>query len=187
MDADAVSQLTTTTGIKGNIRCITFSDNEPAHWEELIKITKANYQNYYYIYHDKDLDENGNLKKKHLHIVAFDKGGTSFKAHCSRYESVIPANMIRKVRSPRAIVRYLTHKDSPNKAQYDEKEVFTNSLSKYRAYLRDEIDDLGLYENYMLLKSGKISVGEFLEIYRSELATLNFYQKCQLFKTLNQY
>lgn len=187
MDNDAISRLTTTTGIKGNVRCITISDNVAEHWEELLRIVKANYQNYYYIYHDRDIDENGNLKQKHIHIVALDRGGTSFKAHCARFESVIPSQFICKVKSPRAMVRYLTHKDSPDKFQYDDKDVVTNSKEKYAQYVRNEIDNLSLYENYMLLKNGKISVSEFLEMYRAEMADLNFYQKCQLFKILNQF
>ena len=187
MDPDSVSRLTTTTGIKGNVRCIAISDNVEEHWEELLRIVKANYQYYYYIYHDKDIDENGTLKPKHLHIVAMDRGGTSFKAHCSRFESVIPSNFILKVKSPRAMVRYLTHKDNKEKFQYNDSEVITNSKEKYAQYIRDSIDNMTLYENYVLLKTGKISVQEFLEQYRAELADLNFYQKCQLFKTLNQF
>ena len=161
MDNDSISRLTTTTGIKGNVRCIAICDNVEEHWEELLKITKANYQNYYYIYHDKDINEDGTLKKKHLHILAMDRGGTSFKAHCERFSSVIPSHMILKVKSPRAMARYLTHKDNLDKYQYKDSEVFTNSKEKYAQYIRNEIDNISLYENYCLLKSGKLSVGDF--------------------------
>ena len=128
--------ITTKHGVKGNVRYITISDNVPEHWDSIIDIGKSNYQWYAYIFHDKDKDT-----EKHLHILLYDEGGTTLKSHCARFASVVPSNFICKVISPRSMARYLIHRDSPEKFQYDEKLVFTNSLDKYRSFLLEVQSD----------------------------------------------
>ena len=118
-------KLTTRTGVRGNVRYITITDNIPEHWPQIISIAKASYTWWAYIYHTSDNTD------KHLHIICYDEGGTSLKSHCARFETVLPSNFINKVRSPRAMARYLIHKDNPDKFQYDLKDVVTNSKDKF--------------------------------------------------------
>ena len=63
---DDLLKLCTRVGTKGNVRCITISDNIPDHWSDIISIAKSSYDFWAYIYHDKDDTD------KHLHIVCFD-------------------------------------------------------------------------------------------------------------------
>ena len=56
MNDKEIQLLTTTSGVKGNVRYITITDNIPDHWDTILSIIKASYTWYAYIYHDKDKD-----------------------------------------------------------------------------------------------------------------------------------
>lgn len=181
MDDIDKKRLISHSGIKGNVRYITITDNVPEHWEPLISITKSNYDWYAYIYHDKDSTD------KHIHILAYDKGGTSLKAHCNRFSPVVPHNFVEKVFNPRAMARYLIHKDNPEKYSYDRNDIITNNLDKYASFLLDMSGDVkNEFQDYMLVVTGKMSIDDFLDKYRGEFCSMPFYQKIQTFHKLSQ-
>lgn len=179
MDEQDKKRLITTTGTRGNVRYITITDNQQEHWDDIINIAKSQYTWYAYIYHDKDETD------KHLHILCYDKGGTSLKGHCGRFEGVIPSHFVCKVYNPRAMARYLIHKDNSDKFQYNPDEVITSSKDKYYNFLLDENKDVVTeYSDYLSLITGKITLTEFLEKYRGEFSHMPFFQKISLFSKL---
>lgn len=167
-----------------NVRYIHITDNIPENWENIIRIAKKNYFWYAYIYHDSDINEDGTKKKKHLHLVAMEKGGTTIQAHCRRFEGVCLPNCIEAVKCARGMVRYLIHKDDEDKFQYSLDDIVTSNRTQLLGYFQESCDDLQLLQDYELLRTAKISVSDFLKKYQGQLTNLNFYQKCQLFKNL---
>lgn len=74
--------------------------------------------------HDKDLNPTGEPKKPHYHIVLAYGSPTTYnnvKALTEELNCPIPIPL----ESCRGYYRYLTHKDNPEKYQYDEKEIQT--------------------------------------------------------------
>lgn len=180
MDEQDKQRLTTTTGIKGNVRYITITDNKPEHWDDIIRVARENYHWFAYIFHDRDNTE------KHLHILCYDKGGTSLKAHCDRFSSVIPSHMVCKVWNPRAMARYLIHKDNPDKAQYSVENVFTNNLDKFMGFLDDDTRDvLQEFKDFQAVRRGKMTTVEFLEKYRGQMAGLPFQSKISVYHKID--
>lgn len=180
MDEQDKKRLITNVGTRGNVRYITITDNMTEHWDEIIKIAKENYHWYAYIFHDKDDTD------KHLHILLYDKGGTSLKAHCERFCSVIPSHMVCKVFNPRAMARYLIHKDSPEKYQYKQDEVITNNLDKFLGFLDDETRDvLQEFKDFQAVRRGKMSTVEFLEKYRGQMQGLPFQSKISVYHKID--
>ena len=180
-------KLITGSNTKGNVRYITISDNCSEHWPSLLSIVKSNYDFYAYIYHDADKNEDGSLVPKHLHILAYDMSGTTLKAHCERFSSVIPPNFICKVKSPRAMARYLIHKDNKEKHQYAIDDVQTSDKDKYLLWVNgnDVSNSLDEYHDFLLVKQGKMSIDEYIQKYQFEFARLNFYQKNSLYHKLS--
>lgn len=179
MEDKNLTKLTTNVGVKGNVRYITITDNVPLHWQDLITIVKSSYTWYAFIYHDKDDTD------KHIHILAYDEGGTSLKAHCKRFSSVIPSNFVLKVYNPRAMARYLIHKDNPEKFQYDLKNIETNSKDKLYSFMKElNSDCTSEYQDFKLVRRGLMTVEDFLEKYRGEFSTMPFYQKLNLYSKL---
>lgn len=101
--------------------------------------------------HDKDVEDDGSRKKRHYHLLLAYSSATTlnnikswFKA-CGLPESDLHA--VRVCASGVGYFRYLTHKDNPEKAQYDECDIriFNDSdelLKKFSKCASDKIDDL---------------------------------------------
>lgn len=179
MDDKDKQRLTTRTGVRGNVRYITITDNIPEHWPDIIQIGKSCYTWYAYIYHDADNTD------KHLHILLYDEGGTSLAAHANRFQSVIPSNFIEKVWSPRAMARYLIHKDDPEKHQYNVEDIETNSKDKLLSFFRENNSDcISEYQDFKKVLSHQMSIEDFLDKYRGELSSMPFYQKVSLYAKL---
>ena len=105
-----------------------------------------------YILHDKDLkedlsDELDELKKAHYHIVVKYDNATTPQAISKK--SGVPANYIQSIRSERQMIRYLIHKDHPDKYQYEYNDIqFTPS---YEKVIKSSFDDLKTEEEQLLL------------------------------------
>lgn len=102
--------------------------------------------------HDKDFEDDGStLKKGHYHLLLAYSSATTlnnirgwFKA-CGMPESDL--HSIRVCASGVGYYRYLTHKDNPEKAQYNDNDirVFNDSdelFKKFSKTASDKIDDL---------------------------------------------
>ena len=87
-----------------------------------------------FIVHDKDVDDNGKPKTKHIHLVGALSGrsrrlSSTLNLFCEK--SLIPqdcVSILPAVSLNRAL-RYLCHLDNPNKFQYPVDDVKTSSLS----------------------------------------------------------
>ena len=74
--------------------------------------------------HDKDMNPDNTPKKPHYHVILTYSGPTSYnvvKALTDGFNQPIP----QALEQVRGYYRYLTHKDNPEKAQYDEREIKT--------------------------------------------------------------
>lgn len=101
--------------------------------------------------HDRDLEDDGSLKKGHYHLLLAYSSATTlnnirgwFKA-CGMPESEL--HSVRVCASGVGYFRYLTHKDNPEKAQYDDKDirVFNDSNELFKKFSKtasEKIDDL---------------------------------------------
>jgi hypothetical protein len=88
--------------------------------------------------HDKDITEQGEQKKPHIHVVLMYEGNKSFeqiKELTDKIGSPIP----QKVGNIRGIIRYLCHLDDPNKAQYDVNQVKTYNGADLKDYLKPKV------------------------------------------------
>lgn len=167
---------------KGNIRAITITDNVPEHFPLLIQITKDSYDFYAYIIHDSD-----DGVEPHIHILATCKGGTTLKAHCERYSSVIPSNFVCIVTSIPAMAKYLIHKNRPEKHQYDVSAVITNSKEHYMKLVSDgPSDSKVVWQALCDLKFGSITPDDFIDRFSADLASMPFYQKYMLLNKIHE-
>lgn len=74
-----------------------------------------------YVNHDRDIDENGDLKKVHTHIL-FKVGENARHKNAVSKEIGIPPNYITGV-NKKAMLMYLIHLNNPEKTQYSTDEV----------------------------------------------------------------
>jgi len=86
------------------------------------------------INHDKDTDpDTGELIENHTHILLEYETPRKIGTVANLLE--VEPNFVELVKSKKALIRYLTHKDDTDKYQYDDQEVMTNSLIPYADYV----------------------------------------------------
>lgn len=166
------------------VRYITITDNDPANWDKIIKVAKSSYKYYWYIFHDSDTDDNGQIKKKHLHLVCYDSSPSTIKKAISNFEGCTLPNLVEACRNGRAMLRYLIHLDDKDKFQYESKQVQTNNMTQFLNAIQDTGSVTSLFEDYEKVRTAQISVGEFIEKYKEHVSGMNFYQQLQTFKLL---
>lgn len=70
--------------------------------------------------HDADVTKDGKPKKPHYHVIVDWPGGsTTFRTVAAISRNLLKGTLPIPLASPRGYYRYLTHADSPDKAQYD--------------------------------------------------------------------
>lgn len=99
---------------------IIYEDSAPSNWidildEEHIEWVESPW-------HDKDINANGEPKKKHKHILLLFQGKKSYeqiKGITDKLNAPIP----QRCHNAKALVRYMAHLDNPEKAQYSVSDI----------------------------------------------------------------
>ena len=107
-----------------NFGGVIYPDSTTYNFSDVIREGKNYFQEFIYILHDKDLDENGNTKKAHLHWLGRRKNAV----HIPTVAKVmgLQTNEIEMIRNWSGSVRYLTHVDYPEKYQYEMNDIQGN-------------------------------------------------------------
>lgn len=117
---------------------IVYPESAPEDWMELLAETYLQFA--VSPLHDKDTNPDGQVKKAHRHVIlAWD--GPVTQTAASKLANKINAAKPIKLESVRGAYRYFTHKDNPEKFQYDEKDikVFNGfDISSYISPTREE-------------------------------------------------
>lgn len=107
---------------KRNWAFVLYPESAPADWRERLEATGLPIA--ISPLHEFDTDPNGEIKKAHYHIILCYPGPTTYNAVLSICDSLnqpIP----QAIEAVRGYYRYFTHKDNPEKFQYDERDILT--------------------------------------------------------------
>lgn len=100
-----------------------YPDSESYDCEQLLNIIRSKFIDWAYILHDKDVDENGELKKPHIHWVG--RATPRCLSVVSNFLG-LPENDIEVVKNFDNMVMYLIHLNDIDKFQYSPDDVETN-------------------------------------------------------------
>jgi len=140
---------------------ILYEDSAPLDWADILDNEHIEWIES--PWHDKDINANGEPKKKHKHILLLFQGKKSYeqiKAITDKVHSPIP----ERCHNAKAMVRYMVHMDNPEKAQY--------SVSDIRAHGGVDISDMlrpSSSERYVIIRDmisyvRKHGVSEFQDL-----------------------
>ena len=118
--------------------CLLLYPNEDENHKEALEIIKRSYD-YASINHDSDLDEEGNLKKVHTHVVIRFNNPVWNSALAK--DLGIEINYIQKCRSLERSLLYLIHYNEPDKFQYDVRKVQGSLKQKLKNYIKNSGKD----------------------------------------------
>lgn len=124
------------SGVK-NFVLILYPDSTSYDFSSVISKLKDAFNQYAYIPHDKCIDDLGEVKKLHYHIVGKTNNQTS--THSIAKKLGIQENYVQIAKAYKRAVRYLAHVDNPEKFQYDIGDITANW--DYRTYFAKEISE----------------------------------------------
>lgn len=146
--------------LKERVNCFTlvlYPEDDTLQFDtmfEIVKSTSFYSCKYYYVLHDRDAnDKTGEIKKAHYHLlikldnaISIEKIIKALVNERGTQEAI--ENDFSIVKSFKGMVRYLIHKDNPEKVEYKLEEVVTNdrNISYY-------FNDNTIVENFQLLVS----------------------------------
>lgn len=99
---------------------IMYEDSRPKEWKEILQATGLQFV--ISPYHNKDKNPTGEDKKPHWHVLIIFNGPSTLK-NANKISESVNGTICQPVKSTTGIIRYFSHKDNPEKAQYDEKEI----------------------------------------------------------------
>ncbi len=127
---------------KRNWGAVIYPESAPEDWKEILKLKGISFA--CSPLHDKDINPTGEPKKEHYHIVMCFPGPTTDKTVNDIMKELNQPIAIA-LESVRGYYRYLTHKDNPEKYQYNEDEI-----ELYNGF--DVSDVLNSFEVFQCLK-----------------------------------
>lgn len=99
---------------------VAYPESLPENWKDILQETGL--QIGISPLHDKDLNADGEIKKPHYHLIVCFPGPTTYN-RVTKITEQLKATIPKRVMSVIGIVRYFTHKDNPEKHQYDPSEI----------------------------------------------------------------
>lgn len=118
---------------------VVYPESAPSNWKELLQQTGLQYA--ISPLHDKDKDPTENDKKHHWHVIAVWSGPTTLAA-VKRITDSVKSPIPIALNAIKGYYRYLTHKDNPEKHQYNESEISTLNgfnISNYEELTKQEV------------------------------------------------
>lgn len=105
---------------KRNWAFVVYPESAPSDWIERLQGTGL--QCAIGPLHDKDLNADNTSKKPHWHVIACYSGPTSYNI-VKKLTDDLCAPIPQPLEQIKGYYRYLSHKDNPEKAQYEEREI----------------------------------------------------------------
>lgn len=147
---------------KRNWTFVLYPESAPEDWREIIKISGL--MAAVSPLHDKDKNPLGDEKKAHYHVLLVYSGPTTYNA-VAKFTASLNATVPQALESVRGMYRYFSHKDNPEKYQYDESEITTyngfniadlvelskSEVNELKAKILKLIRDVGIVEYASLI------------------------------------
>lgn len=105
---------------KRNWTFVLYPESAPQDWFERLKLSGL--MSAISPLHDKDVNPTGEKKKAHYHVLLVYSGPTTYNA-VAKFTASLNATIPQPLESLRGMYRYFTHKDNPEKYQYEEGEI----------------------------------------------------------------
>lgn len=128
--------------------------------------------------HDKDKHEDGSgrTKKPHYHVIVIYGSPTTYnnvKNLTDSFNAPIP----QALEQVRGYYRYLTHKDNPDKYQYDEKDIVTGggfNIADYIEISKSEVTEIKFKLQQLIREQNITEYSVFMDYIQDNLDRVNY-------------
>ena len=105
---------------KRNWGGVVYPESAPTDWIDILKLKGITFA--VSPLHDKDINPTGEVKKAHYHIILTFPGPTTDKT-VNQIMQELNQPIAIPLESVRGYYRYFTHRDNPEKFQYDDSDI----------------------------------------------------------------
>lgn len=147
-----------------------YKDSKSYDFVKVLLTGQEYFDEFSYIEHDKDIDDNGVVKKLHIHWVGKLKNPRELKTIANKMG--LAEHDIEIVNSYKGIIRYLIHADNEEKAQYNVSDIKTT------------MPDI---KQYFLQYSNEEGLAELIDMKAKGLSRLEMYYKARELGLLSAY
>lgn len=149
---------------KRNWACVFYPESLPSDW--LDRLQQKGIAFCVSPLHNQDVNPDGTIKKDHYHVILCFDGPTTdknVKSITTELNQPIPIPL----ESVRGYYRYLTHKDNPEKYQYNEEEIRSfNGFDSLDLLSNSEISSLLRDIQDIINKNGLIEYSDLMDYLR---------------------
>ena len=137
----------------------------PDDWRERLQLSGLQYA--ISPLHDKDKleDGSGRIKKPHYHVIVVYGNPTTFN-NVKSFTNSLNAPIPQALEQIRGYYRYLTHKDNPDKFQYDEKDIQTGggfNISDFVELSKSEVTEIKFKLQMLIREKEMEEYEEFMD------------------------
>lgn len=148
-----------------------------------------NFENYIYILHDRDFNENGEIKKSHYHVILHFDNARTIKTLAKKIN--VEENLFYHIKSLNGQLRYLIHYDDDDKQRYEIIEVKGTlyMVSRFKKAIKgsqDEVADVSqIYE--FIYTNDNINLDDLIQFVLDNNLYSSFRRNYSMFKDLLHY
>jgi len=120
---------------------VAYPESVPENWQDILQQTGLEFA--ISPLHDSDKDPTEEDKKPHWHIIMVWRSGTATGTSARRISDSVNAVLPIPLNAVRGYYRYLTHKDNPEKFQYEDSDIsFLNgfNIANYSELSSSEVE-----------------------------------------------
>ena len=144
---------------------VAYPESVPENWLEILQQTGLEFA--ISPLHDLDKDPTEEDKKPHWHVIMVWRSGTATGSSARRITASVNAVLPIPLNAVRGYYRYLTHKDNPEKRQYDEsdiKHINGFNIANYNELTSSEVEVILDQLQQMIRKQGLTEYGDLIEM-----------------------
>lgn len=159
---------------KRNWAFVLYPESAPENWRE--ELQKTGLQCVISPLHDRDINPDNTPKKAHYHVILAYSGPTSYnvvKTLTDKLNQPIP----QALEQVRGYYRYLTHKDNPEKVQYDESEIKAINgfnIADFSELTRSETTQIKKSLQLLIRQHGIMEYAELMDYLQDEDMNLEY-------------
>lgn len=118
---------------KRNWAFVLYPESAPKNWRE--QLLQTGLQCAISPLHDRDINPTGEPKKPHYHVILAYSGPTSYNVVKALTNGKLGQTIPQPLEQIEGYYRYFTHKDNPEKAQYNASDIETINGFDIRNYI----------------------------------------------------
>lgn len=148
---------------KRNWAMVLYPESAPSDWKDIL--SKTGLQFAISPLHDKDFNPTGEIKKAHYHVILCYSGPTSFNVVKSLCDSLSQPHP-QALEQVKGYFRYFSHKDNPEKAQYDESDIQCCNgfnILDYADLTKSEIVQIKIRLQTLIRELGLVEYSHFMD------------------------